>query len=447
MNAAGKNIIGKQLIEVIAHGQVDGLALQKETESLCHEQLLPGLEKLLDRYAASARVLQIDRLLVEVNDLSADRYYEVFNQRILEALESELNRHIEQTPEPGPQDTSRSMDLLIFYLDKGFLPWWSTVKDMSQWQLVLKDLLSQGDPAGWESFREVLKQDHSRRRLLNFLSSGQFWSLIDRWTNSEDLQVVSAYLSEKLPHIDQLFKLALLKNIAAGPDRRPSGELFFAILKADLKPFSKNIFADLDKARDADVALNAFLTNIARAAAEKFPDFPIRSDSGKSDTQWIYLDNAGLVIVAAFLPAFFKRLDLLSDESKILDADRAVSLLHYLASGIDEFAEFEIVLPKILCGISLSDVIEKHALTEPDKADARELLGSIIEHWAVLKNTSVEGLQSSFLRREGRLVFSENEWNLTVKQESYDMLLAHLPWNISLLKLPWMPHLLRTEWI
>ena len=79
--------------------------------------------------------------------------------------------------------------------------------------------------------------------------------------------------------------------------------------------------------------------------------------------------------------------------------------------------------------------------------EANELLLSIIEHWSILKNTSVEGLRQSFLQRDGKLTFFNNEWRLQVEQKSYDMLLQHLPWNRGLIRLPWMKHLLRTECI
>jgi hypothetical protein len=81
------------------------------------------------------------------------------------------------------------------------------------------------------------------------------------------------------------------------------------------------------------------------------------------------------------------------------------------------------------------------------KEEANNLLQSVVEHWSILKNTSVAGLQESFLQRNGKLLFKEHEWNLQVEQRPYDMLLQNLPWNISMIKLSWMPHLLRTEWV
>ena len=76
-----------------------------------------------------------------------------------------------------------------------------------------------------------------------------------------------------------------------------------------------------------------------------------------------------------------------------------------------------------------------------------EVLLSVIEHWNILQNTSVEGLRQSFLQRNGKLSYNGSEWLLQVEQQPYDMLLQHLPWNISMIKLPWMEQMLKTEWI
>jgi hypothetical protein len=76
-----------------------------------------------------------------------------------------------------------------------------------------------------------------------------------------------------------------------------------------------------------------------------------------------------------------------------------------------------------------------------------EMLLSLIEYWAVLKNTSIDGLRESFLKRNGKLSRLNDEWLLQVEQKPFDMLVQQLPWSISMIKLPWMTHLLKTEWV
>ena len=158
----------------------------------------------------------------------------------------------------------------------------------------------------------------------------------------------------------------------------------------------------------------------------------------------IYIQNAGLVIVASLLPALFEKLALF-DGVVITDMNRAVCLVQYLASGRERIAEFELGLAKILCGLDTDTPVDTSIrLCKKEKQAINDLLVSVIEYWEVLKNTSPEGLQQTFLQRPGKMQFINSDWVLQVEQKPWDVLLPHLPWNFNITKLPWMPYLLKT---
>ncbi|MEO6455444.1 MAG: contractile injection system tape measure protein [Ginsengibacter sp.] len=176
------------------------------------------------------------------------------------------------------------------------------------------------------------------------------------------------------------------------------------------------------------------------------PDLPSKP-LDKMLLEGIYISNAGLVLLAPFLPRFFENLGIV-EKGRFNSKDLAVAMLQWLVTGKDDYAEFELVLPKILCGIQPEEsVIIIPRLPETFKTEGEGLLRSVIEHWSILKNTSIEGLRESFLQRGGKLSMKREEWFLQVEQKPYDMLLEHLPWNISMIRLSWMEWLLRTEWI
>lgn len=167
----------------------------------------------------------------------------------------------------------------------------------------------------------------------------------------------------------------------------------------------------------------------------------------KALLEGIYIDNAGAVIIAPFLNSLFSRAGLLNGND-INDINSALMLLHYCVTGNTTAAEFELFFPKILCGISAEKAVATNILlSEKQLAEADEMLLSVIEYWAVIKNTSIPGLRESFLKRSGKLTMVNNEWLLQVEQKPYDMLLQQLPWSISMIKLPWMKNLLKTDWI
>ena len=164
----------------------------------------------------------------------------------------------------------------------------------------------------------------------------------------------------------------------------------------------------------------------------------------------IYIGNAGLVLFHPFFETYFSRTGLMNDGIFKDDgcARRAVLLLQYLATGNTEHAEHELVLNKILCNIPLKEAIPVSFIaTETEIEVTRDLLEMVIERWEKLKNTSVEGLQGSFIIRDGMLNFKEDYWSLKVEQRGYDVLLQMLPWAFGYIKTSWMQHNLIVEWI
>jgi hypothetical protein len=162
----------------------------------------------------------------------------------------------------------------------------------------------------------------------------------------------------------------------------------------------------------------------------------------------IYLDCAGLVLLHPFLPQFFEALGLAADD-KLLQPDRALCLLHFLATGQLVAPEYALILPKILCNMPLEMPVEADVeLTNAERVEATVLLDTVIRYWDTLRNTSADGLRGNFLVRPGKVSLREDgDWLLQVESKSYDILLDQLPWGIGMIKLPWMQRMLRVEWV
>ena len=162
----------------------------------------------------------------------------------------------------------------------------------------------------------------------------------------------------------------------------------------------------------------------------------------------IFIQNAGLVLLAPFLPTLLERVGVASDGA-LKDPGMAMALMHYLACGEEGPAEFQVVLPKVLCGWEIETPIDlPGTIPAVMKDEARQLLESAVAHWAILKDTSAAGLQEAFLSRAGKISQTRNDdWLLQVEQRPFDMLIQQLPWSFKLIKLSWMTRLLRTEWV
>lgn len=159
------------------------------------------------------------------------------------------------------------------------------------------------------------------------------------------------------------------------------------------------------------------------------------------------MDNAGLVLLHPFLPRFFEGLGI-AREREILHPERALALLHFLAAGQTVTPEYELMLPKLLCGIPFGTPVPFDVdLSKEETEEAAALLKAVIQHWEALRNTTPDGLRGNFLLRPGKLSRrKDGDWSLQVETKTHDVLLNHLPWGIGMVQLPWMNRMLWVEW-
>jgi hypothetical protein len=199
-----------------------------------------------------------------------------------------------------------------------------------------------------------------------------------------------------------------------------------------------------DRSRAADLLELAFKRSTTAMLAT-------RKDSRALELtkQPIFVRNAGQILAGPYLPRLFEMTGLLVD-NKFRDEEsafRGVHLLQYMVDGSLDPPEHALPLNKILCGLQPGDPIRYPiALTDAEKDAVDGLLKAIITHWSALGNTSVQGLQQSFLQREGRLTLLESKMQLLVEPRAFDMLLDRLPWAYNLTKFSWMHAALYVEW-
>ncbi|WP_366510754.1 contractile injection system tape measure protein [Moorena sp. SIO3F7] len=168
-----------------------------------------------------------------------------------------------------------------------------------------------------------------------------------------------------------------------------------------------------------------------------------------SDSDEIYIYNAGLILLWPFLNRFFVKIGLVQDKIFIntISAERAALLLQYLVDNSTEIPEHSLPLNKILCGIDLLEPIDTNLeITAQERAECENLLSAVIQNWSILKNTSIEGFRKAFLQRNGIVRIRDGSWLLQVERETYDILLDRIPWSIRVVKLPWMDNILYVEW-
>jgi hypothetical protein len=475
-----KNIIQKTILNLQYNGNADGFFMQKEISDWCHLGLLPSLEEILEKADTGTTIKKIDRIELEIDIGNKADWLSHLSKEISFQLQKKLN---ELKPEADgnvrEQTVSQGFfEILISFLQKGYLPWSATIRNRGEFSAALLAAVEKGINDDIKSqLMKVISAPVARRRLVDQLNDKEWLHLAVLFypDHKDEIQSVlkdietllSIIPEEEGKQVKKGFKLNVLENIGNSNSREALREVAIELAKKIYSLFYPDRKGTYKKYQPASIILDEAMGKVEKEAEEnlfrqsKRPD-AIRglkdeqikqADKGEPEEQAsetsgesIYINNAGLVILAPFLPAFFKKLNL-ANEDKITQIELAVNLTTYLATGMEYAAEFEMVFAKILCGIDPSvPVSPVVAFTEEQKKESQELLLSAIEYWNVLKDTSPEGLRESFLQREGKLNFINEEWILQVEQKPYDMLLQSLPWNISMIRLPWMKWMLKTEW-
>jgi contractile injection system tape measure protein len=163
----------------------------------------------------------------------------------------------------------------------------------------------------------------------------------------------------------------------------------------------------------------------------------------------LFVQHAGLTLVHPFLRSLFSLCGLLNEKQFASAAcqQKAIYLLHYIATGRVSAEEHELVIPKVLCNYPIEEPVNTDTvLTINELQEADDMMRAAIAQWSILKSTSPDGLRQGFLQRSGKLQTKNEQLYIEIEKNTIDVLLDHLPWNLSLIRLPWTGQIIRVEW-
>lgn len=494
--AGSQNIIRKQTLEFHFNGKTDGFALQKEVSDWCNFILIPEIEQQLEEFGQTENYLYIDKLEIEAAVNSNDWKQKIRDELIFE-LKEKLGDFKPISSEKKDLATSKSEkldELIIFYFKTGYLPWWGNVLLEGDFKTIFRNWITKEiSRERAELIRGQLELIVSQKvveRIVNQAQQELFFEFLEniyREYSETFIQyktffeefIQNKILQEKKQIITKTAHILILQTVIKNKGRIESGAILLPLYKTlnalkvspeILKPQTvgiKKITNSVEKSWQEllrklskieavktsieKVKLNKENKYIDYKTIEKLISTEIANEN-KNDIEaelieGIFIENAGAVIFATFIPALFEKLGLIKN-GQIVNPDLGALIIQYCVSGKVQIEEYELVLPKILCGLDIDFPVNTNIQISKDQInEVEEMLQSMIDHWSVLKDTTIEGLRESFLQRSGKLSQVNKEWLLTVEQKSYDMLLESIPWSFSILKLPWMNTLLKTDWI
>uniref|UniRef100_C6E5W8 Uncharacterized protein n=1 Tax=Geobacter sp. (strain M21) TaxID=443144 RepID=C6E5W8_GEOSM len=470
------HIVRQQILDVEFHGaETDAAALQRRLQRLCYDHLIPIIGDALDRHSPPGRHLYLERLELDLGAMPLERLELDLAGSVALALERSLR---EETAAQAGDCVSvtlqqGSAEAFLQFLETGMLPWWFRLPAGMNLEQVLLELLGSkkrsesGSDKVATALPRILAPPLVRRRLLlqfsqNFLStllalvSPQGWEAV----NAAFLKLDGLAIPTAAGNIAETLWEEAFTAVARGNAlyERDLATAVWLSLPPDAQksaaPQWEELWPGISAPPPGGVAgptvpasgkRNEVL-NHEPASTGTHADLRL---SPQSEAQaGIYLDNAGLVLLNPFLPQLFRALQVARDD-RLLQPERALALLHFLATGSDVAPEYQLMLAKILCGIDLrTPVPSRQELAEAERNECNDLLEAAIRHWEALGNCSVDALRGTFLLRPGKLtLLGDGDWLLQVEASGCDILLDRLPWGISMVKLPWMDRMLRVEWL
>jgi hypothetical protein len=434
------------------------------------ELLLPVLDQGMDEAASGERVIHIPRIELRVRLNSGEELETILPGKILGQLKEELRRHqadngtTVHSPAGDHAAADRSrFDILLRYLQTGTLPWHATGITASG-QAADSDQAAALSRTCRDQWRQILEHLTAVRE-----GAALYFRLLQLLPEEEYAVLIQA-LSGVIP---QEFRVATLEQLTLLLETERDGlrrshytrlNLMAALLaesggrRDHYGPLSL-LKVTVDDTTDDTTAngLNhpaPFPNEDVRQAV--YPGIGYQTCSGPSAGQSTELfpmlvQQAGLLLLHPYIVRYFDSCGVLEAGSRELheeDLPRAAALLHFLATGREELYEYELGLIKTLLGLHPETPLPVCAglLTPDEREEAELLLRSAIDHWSVLKSTSIDAFRSSFIERQGVLREEESGWRVNVERKGFDVLLDQIPWSFSIVKLPWMKKAIFTEW-
>jgi len=424
-----RHLIRKQVITLQLDAGQKAFFIQQQARSYYYEHITPVLEKLFDELSSENEIISIERIEIDLGQLAwrNDRFT-LDKESIYRVLKQSLNETLLATRRSTNYDATVSYRTLekntclqwLYYLEKGVLPWQAQITDAKWLEQILHQLAI--DHVLIEKTKKLIIHDP------------WFLARLVREHREDFLQkLVEVITAKRQPELIE--KVSALEN----QSNELSAQIYFTkneIWQQVLKQYA---------AGRADVDFQKILL----IEKKIIPESTDRFDQ-ETILEGMFCQYAGLVLLHPFFRHLFNHLLLLEDGTfrNVAALEKAVVLLYFIASGKTEPRDYELVVPKIFCGMRLHQGVSEQSflLSEVERQEALNMIHAAIEQWDFIRNTSVEGLRESFLAREGKLLIKDSGIEFRIESRGIDVLLDRLPWNLSLIKFPWLDKLIHVEW-
>jgi hypothetical protein len=476
--AAQTHRIRRQVVELTVASEAAGRRLQAEAGRIARRDMVRVIDRCCSEASRPGRLHRIERLEVDLGRIEGGDLEREILERLATRLPAILAEPIRRQDRDG-RVASPELEILATFARTGSLPWWADATAPRPLGEAVAILQRDDATALAALVRQLARQRDALLRLVLHLDDGELAALADLLApraGARDLaELLGGAAGVEPARLRRAVWLGVLQTAALrrpGDDDRLGfrGEAISRVAReaglSNRSALAALVAAVESVPRDREVPAVAEIARqlaaggeASREAVPEAADLPERRTSDEApgepvdltfaDSDGAYVEHSGLVLLWPFLASCFERLELTA-EKRFRDAaaaQRAVALLHVLATGETAAPEYLLTLEKVLCGLAPDAVLEQ--MTEPAEDEVEEyerLLAAVIDHAPELGLRSAAGLRGSFLLRPGVLAPAGDAWLLRVERRTYDLVLDRLSWTRNWVRLPWMPAPMKVEW-
>ena len=466
------HIINKLQLEVTCTDEEQAFGLRHHFAITYQEQIAEVIDKICSKYVSDDEWLKINKFVIDLgrftpNDFESN-FVEVFKNKFAKELTEKLSVF-----SPAQKNTLKkisAIQLLQYFLINGHLPWWAgeSIADLNELvadifydqPVTLKRFLYENrfSTMVWNRIAYQLN-DESKALIVFAVEELQHSKkVIEIWLKQISI-ILKNSTNIELKTGDIFIDMAILKNVPEIFSNTTNDTKLIDILKvivADTDPENESLIKNIIETNKDELIQTAESFNKSKL------DTIVDSTLTKTDTpafnypviekdivEKIPVKHAGIILLAPFFKNLFINLELSNGiEWNNKDTQyKAFHMLWFLSTGTQKTFEYNLTLEKILCGIPVEEPVPVNVLLQNKEINEAELLlASVIEHWKAIKNTSINGLRETFLKRDGLLKKQEGGWLLQVERKTLDVLVESIPWGYSTISLPWNNYLISVEW-
>jgi predicted metal-dependent hydrolase len=479
MTKQKKHTIGLLQYELVANSKKKATDIQNEISKFSKNELPNFLGPAFNKFDKKGISLVIDRLEIDMGNISHDD----FKLKFREIIRNELSQKLKEIFSQPIKDYNKSQvavkeetdyHIIESFLISGNLPWYADGSKIDLRRMT-KNLLRRKDRLFADLIRQHIWDKNFQSRLENIISETSYKDLFSMFTTENIWKtdsIFKQYLSlyRTYPFSNKAlksFRLLLFESLIEELSTESStGNLHIEISVFNKLARKLNIKSTLliENSRKSlqmvqnkpysNAQIGLFLhqveawlqTNNAEISARD-PE-QVEKISEVENTSYLIF-NSGLVLLNPYLNELFKKLELINNNTFINEQAqiKAIHLLQYALTGKSGHQEHLLLLNKILCGFPTGKYIPWFAeLNMREKSETTRMITATIRNWGTMNNTSASTFRTDFLQRKGILKKFDNKWKLSVERNASDVLMDRLPWQYELIKFKWMESTIETSW-